>query len=366
MTARITRYRPDHEECPNSTWLRRRNRSQPVRLSSSSRIRTGTTTFTVLFPKHIFYINVFLLYTQKSYFVAIFFYSNDFRRSCFRFRVFCHWLSNHSYFSNMILVCIMISSAMLAAEDPLKATSPRNQVRRPTNIRLNSTVTMLFVVVDFTEFWLFFHHGIYDRDLFKDDLVRFCCTPRCVLPVGVQYARPFGRVLFSHLYDFQVRTVRRFLLRKVTFTFRRFKKQISRARCTPTSRLASSTWRRRDEFPKKNLTSVRNVSSTFFTLDSKNDTFRIVSTNTTVCSWSLTATFQLSAAVCQTRRSFGRFCFSSGAFSVVKVLRVLRVLRPLRAINRAKGLKVSFFARYPRTISELAKSVPDDIAHAPK
>ena len=34
------------------------------------------------------------------------------------------------------------------------------------------------------------------------------------------------------------------------------------------------------------------------------------------------------------------------AMSVVKILRVLRVLRPLRAINRAKGLKVSF--RPPR------------------
>lgn len=31
-----------------------------------------------------------------------------------------------------------------------------------------------------------------------------------------------------------------------------------------------------------------------------------------------------------------------GAISVVKILRVLRVLRPLRAINRAKGLKVSW------------------------
>ena len=30
------------------------------------------------------------------------------------------------------------------------------------------------------------------------------------------------------------------------------------------------------------------------------------------------------------------------AMSVVKILRVLRVLRPLRAINRAKGLKVSY------------------------
>ncbi|KMQ93677.1 voltage-dependent calcium channel type d subunit alpha-1, partial [Lasius niger] len=44
-----------------------------------------------------------------------------------RIRIFCHWFCNHSYFSNVILVCIMISSAMLAAEDPLRASSDRNQ-----------------------------------------------------------------------------------------------------------------------------------------------------------------------------------------------------------------------------------------------
>lgn len=46
-----------------------------------------------------------------------------------RFRVFCHWLCNHSHFGNIILVCIMFSSAMLAAEDPLISDSPRNKVR---------------------------------------------------------------------------------------------------------------------------------------------------------------------------------------------------------------------------------------------
>ncbi|KAF4532564.1 hypothetical protein B566_EDAN008488, partial [Ephemera danica] len=45
-----------------------------------------------------------------------------------RFRVFCHWLCNHSHFGNVILVCIMISSAMLAAEDPLNANSERNNI----------------------------------------------------------------------------------------------------------------------------------------------------------------------------------------------------------------------------------------------
>jgi len=47
----------------------------------------------------------------------------------FRFRVFCHWLCNHSYFGNIILVCILVSSALLAAEDPLgEKESARTQV----------------------------------------------------------------------------------------------------------------------------------------------------------------------------------------------------------------------------------------------
>lgn len=45
-----------------------------------------------------------------------------------RFRIFCHYVCNHSIFGNIILVCIMISSAMLAAEDPLDSHSKRNQV----------------------------------------------------------------------------------------------------------------------------------------------------------------------------------------------------------------------------------------------
>ncbi|CAD7000897.1 unnamed protein product [Ceratitis capitata] len=45
-----------------------------------------------------------------------------------RFRIFCHWLCNHSNFGNVILCCIMFSSAMLAAEDPLKSNADRNQM----------------------------------------------------------------------------------------------------------------------------------------------------------------------------------------------------------------------------------------------
>ncbi|XP_003380707.1 voltage gated calcium channel IQ domain protein [Trichinella spiralis] len=43
-------------------------------------------------------------------------------------RIFCNKVINHSYFTNSVLVCILVSSAMLAAEDPLQASSFRNEV----------------------------------------------------------------------------------------------------------------------------------------------------------------------------------------------------------------------------------------------
>jgi len=45
----------------------------------------------------------------------------------FRFRIVCHKLCNHPYYCNVILLCILISSMMLAAEDPLFANIERNQ-----------------------------------------------------------------------------------------------------------------------------------------------------------------------------------------------------------------------------------------------
>jgi len=45
-----------------------------------------------------------------------------------RFRVLCYTVSTHSYWCNFILVCIIVSSALLAAEDPLTPHSPRNKV----------------------------------------------------------------------------------------------------------------------------------------------------------------------------------------------------------------------------------------------
>ena len=49
-----------------------------------------------------------------------------------KFRIFCHFVCNHRYFGNIVLVCILVSSAMLAAEDPVipSEKSDRNKVRK--------------------------------------------------------------------------------------------------------------------------------------------------------------------------------------------------------------------------------------------
>ena len=43
-------------------------------------------------------------------------------------RIFCHWLQGHPIMGNFILVCIIVSSALLACEDPLQSQSEINQV----------------------------------------------------------------------------------------------------------------------------------------------------------------------------------------------------------------------------------------------
>lgn len=48
--------------------------------------------------------------------------------SLYRIRVLCHRIVNATWFTNFILLFILLSSAALAAEDPIRAESVRNQV----------------------------------------------------------------------------------------------------------------------------------------------------------------------------------------------------------------------------------------------
>ncbi|KAF6778421.1 hypothetical protein AHF37_02233 [Paragonimus kellicotti] len=45
-----------------------------------------------------------------------------------KFRIFCHNVVCLSHFGNIVLVCILVSSILLAAEDPLHANSHRNKI----------------------------------------------------------------------------------------------------------------------------------------------------------------------------------------------------------------------------------------------
>ncbi|XP_055598215.1 muscle calcium channel subunit alpha-1 isoform X2 [Uranotaenia lowii] len=93
-----------------------------------------------------------------------------------RFRVFCHWLCNHSTFGNIILVCIMFSSAMLAAEDPLNANSERNQILNYFDYFFTSVFT-IELVLKLISYGFLFHDGAFCRSAFNLlDLLVVCVS----------------------------------------------------------------------------------------------------------------------------------------------------------------------------------------------
>ncbi|XP_069194602.1 muscle calcium channel subunit alpha-1 [Procambarus clarkii] len=83
-----------------------------------------------------------------------------------RFRVFCHAVCNHSLFSNVILVCILISSGMLAAEDPLRSDSQRNTILNYFDIFFTSVFTVeIFLKV--VSYGFILHKGAFLRSAFN-------------------------------------------------------------------------------------------------------------------------------------------------------------------------------------------------------
>lgn len=94
----------------------------------------------------------------------------------FRFRVFCHWLCNHSTFGNIILVCIMFSSAMLAAEDPLNANSERNQILNYFDYFF-TTVFTIELLLKVISYGFLCHDGAFCRSAFNLlDLLVVCVS----------------------------------------------------------------------------------------------------------------------------------------------------------------------------------------------
>lgn len=83
-----------------------------------------------------------------------------------KFRILCHKVCNHSYFGNIVLACILISSAMLAAEDPLKSESPRNQILNKFDYFFTSVFT-IEIIVKLISYGLIIHKGSFCRSLFN-------------------------------------------------------------------------------------------------------------------------------------------------------------------------------------------------------
>uniref|UniRef100_A0A8C4SBI2 Voltage-dependent L-type calcium channel subunit alpha n=1 Tax=Erpetoichthys calabaricus TaxID=27687 RepID=A0A8C4SBI2_ERPCA len=81
-------------------------------------------------------------------------------------RVACHALINHHIFTNLILVFIILSSISLAAEDPIRAHSSRNQVLGYFDYAFTSIFTVE-ILLKMTVYGAFLHKGSFCRNWFN-------------------------------------------------------------------------------------------------------------------------------------------------------------------------------------------------------
>ncbi|XP_037352726.1 voltage-dependent L-type calcium channel subunit alpha-1S [Talpa occidentalis] len=83
-----------------------------------------------------------------------------------KFRVLCHRIVNATWFTNFILLFILLSSAALAAEDPIRAESMRNKILGYFDIAFTSVFTVE-IVLKMTTFGAFLHKGSFCRNYFN-------------------------------------------------------------------------------------------------------------------------------------------------------------------------------------------------------
>ncbi|XP_069315650.1 voltage-dependent L-type calcium channel subunit alpha-1S [Eulemur rufifrons] len=83
-----------------------------------------------------------------------------------KIRVLCHRIVNATWFTNFILLFILLSSAALAAEDPIRAESMRNQILKHFDIGFTSVFTVE-IVLKMTTYGAFLHKGSFCRSYFN-------------------------------------------------------------------------------------------------------------------------------------------------------------------------------------------------------
>ncbi|XP_076351266.1 muscle calcium channel subunit alpha-1-like isoform X2 [Tachypleus tridentatus] len=81
-------------------------------------------------------------------------------------RVVCHRIVNHSIFGNVVLVCILVSSTMLAAEDPLNTNSERNKVLKYFDYFF-TTVFTIEITLKAVTYGVILHKGSFCRSAFN-------------------------------------------------------------------------------------------------------------------------------------------------------------------------------------------------------
>ncbi|XP_007456198.1 PREDICTED: voltage-dependent L-type calcium channel subunit alpha-1S [Lipotes vexillifer] len=83
-----------------------------------------------------------------------------------KIRVLCHRIVNATWFTNFILLFILLSSAALAAEDPIRTESVRNQILGYFDIVFTSIFTVE-IVLKMTTYGAFLHKGSFCRNHFN-------------------------------------------------------------------------------------------------------------------------------------------------------------------------------------------------------
>uniref|UniRef100_A0A8D0E789 Voltage-dependent L-type calcium channel subunit alpha n=1 Tax=Salvator merianae TaxID=96440 RepID=A0A8D0E789_SALMN len=83
-----------------------------------------------------------------------------------KIRVLCHRIVNATWFTNFILLFILLSSISLAAEDPIRAVSFRNKILEYFDIVFTSVFTVE-IVLKMTAYGAFLHKGSFCRNSFN-------------------------------------------------------------------------------------------------------------------------------------------------------------------------------------------------------
>ncbi|XP_061523692.1 voltage-dependent L-type calcium channel subunit alpha-1C isoform X8 [Phycodurus eques] len=83
-----------------------------------------------------------------------------------KFRVLCHKIVNHNIFTNLILFFILLSSISLAAEDPVKNDSFRNEILGYADHVFTGLFTME-IILKMTAYGAFLHKGSFCRNYFN-------------------------------------------------------------------------------------------------------------------------------------------------------------------------------------------------------